>query len=146
MCLAYERHKNKGRYILRCNMKCKTWLRKHKVLTYLTVACVITVFLFLLENVFGVAIGLIPLGGGGECKTYLSLGGNEVVESFPMSVAGESVSSGGSNDIDFYFLTFAIMFVVRFIIIIPSSNFFLLSDKGDNDYLQEMQNNSRKAC
>ena len=88
---------------------------KKILLTTPVLTLIITAVLALVENVAGFVVGIIPLGMGGDCMAAVSLGGNVVMYSFPVTAAGES--GGVSSAVIFNIIVFLIAFCVRTLIL-----------------------------
>ncbi len=81
----------------------------------LLISLAVTVILVIIENVAGFALA-IPFLPGGDAAFGISLGGNGVVYSFPMT-AGDVPDSGAHMEVIFHPLLFTIALVVRTLII-----------------------------
>ena len=105
VCVLYGKYDMKGR-----DADMKKVLLTTPVLTL-----IITAVLALVENVAGFVVGIIPLGMGGDCMAAVSLGGNVVMYSFPVTAVGES--GGVSSEVIFNIIVFLIAFCVRTLIL-----------------------------
>ena len=83
-----------------------------KIRNILIVSVILTAVLYLIENVAGFVVGIIPLGMGGDCMQFISLGGNPVTEVFPITTA-DSPDAGVHTVVEFNAILFAIAFFVR---------------------------------
>ena len=109
---------------------------KKYIAKYLIVSIVLAVLLFCLEYFGGVAVGIIPMGSGGECSQALTLGGCAVTTIYPMG-PGDSTTSQVHREITSHPILLVGTFILRLIIVIPLTNLFW-GDKDDFDYTEEL--------
>ena len=96
--------------------------KNHKKLKCFLVNLIVGIILCAFELMSGFGVGIFPCGSGGECNTYITLGGNVLSKYYPLLGPGETFT-GDLYDIYGNPITFVIMFLLRFIIIIPIVNF-----------------------
>ena len=104
------------------------WMRDHKGYTYFIISVIVSAVIILVENVLGFAIKIFSFGGG-EIIIHITLGGNIIGEFHPLcEFAGPS--AGHSDTVTFNLFLFLIAYALRFLIIIPLTNLFLLLTSG----------------
>lgn len=106
----------------------KKRLRDRKFFPYILASLILTGILFLFENVCGVAIRLIPLSMVGEERSYLTLGGNYYSHYYPMHYEWEQETPKEHEEISFNLPFFLIMYAARYIIVIPVTKLFVVTD------------------
>ena len=111
---------------------------------YLIVSVVLAVLLFALEYWGGTAIGIIHLGGGGECECYLTLGGCCVTTLYPMSRGDDPHPPRQQQIVSSHPILLIVTFILRFVIVIPLTN-LIFCDKDDFDYTEELQAYQKKT-
>ena len=106
----------------------KWFLIDNKAWVIFIVSLIISAGILVTELVFGKALKLISLPGGGERMAYLTWGGNICEHIYPLQVYGQPPVQESTN------VTFSIFFLLfyflRFIIIIPVVNLLLQDDNS----------------
>ena len=106
----------------------KWFLTDNKAWVIFIISLIISAGILVTELVFGKALKLISLPGGGERMAYLTWGGNICEHIYPLQVYGQPPVQESTN------VTFSIFFLLfyflRFIIIIPVVNLLLQDDNS----------------
>lgn len=116
--------------------------KNHKKLKYFLVNLIVGIILCAFELMSGFGAGIFPCGSGGECNTYITLGGNVLSKYYPLLGPGETFT-GDPYDIYGNPITFAIMFLLRFIIIIPIVNFIDSKREDSVDFTEYFKEDQR---
>ena len=104
----------------------KWFLTDNKAWVIFIISLIISAGILVTELVFGKALKLISLPGGGERMAYLTWGGNICEHIYPLQIQGQPpVHESTRVTFSFVFLLF---YFLRFIIIIPAVNLLLRDD------------------
>ena len=107
---------------------------KHKWLKYSIINLIVGIILCASELIAKSGVGFIPFGSNAESMSKITLGGNVLVTIFPVLQAGGDVFTDMSFEVHMNLLALIIMFLLRFIVIIPIVNFLEARKKNDLDY------------
>ena len=108
--------------------------KKHKWLKYSIINLIVGIILCASELIAKSGVGIIPFGSNAESMSKITLGGNVLVYIYPVLQAGGDVFTDMSFEVHMNLLALIIMFLLRFIVIIPIVNFIEARKKNDLDY------------
>lgn len=112
---------------------------KEYIVRYLIVSIILAVVLFCLEYFGGAAVGIIPMGDGGECSQALTLGGCFVTTIYSFGPAESAPPV--QRIVTSHPILLIVTFILRLIIVIPMTNLFF-GNKDDFDYTEELGMNN----